>query len=605
MSLRKKSIETISVGAVRSSIEMTDHLDQYIPDNDKEPCWDGSVYLYKNKSHNKENFEGRMPVQVKGVLNDNLSMPEITYPISIKDLKNYLIDGGIIYFVVYIGNGGTDTKIYYIELTPIKIRIILDSAKKNKSTKSITLKEFPSDNNQKVNIFFNCFQNCQKQSSFTEAKLYTLEELENQGLLEGITIPLRGVNIDKDPQLALTNNEVYFYAKIKGSTIPQPLYLIPDQFETQETVKTNIIIEDRIYYSEIKVLKNSTCTKITIGESFFITIFKNEDQIKISYTSSDKLHVLINDLEFMLNYIKFGYFKSNDNIFPFDYKNADFSNFDIDKQTTFLEIAKNTAKSLSIIGCKKELILKDFTDNDIRNMQLLNTAILKNPIIADLRDDLPFAKIMRICNLNILLSFYPEKNKKGTFTVKNFFSTDFFATYKNNKGKTYPTSVFAFLKNDDLIAIDNIDFEVFLTSFKKIELHEETFTRANLFMLELLLAFDKTQNINFLNTAKEFDKWIQAETNDELSYEIKTLNHFQIVKRYRELTNEEKKDLYNIIATPNIDNSILVGAYLLLDQLIPAKMVFSKMSKDEQNMFMEYPIYRFWKELEENIDGQA
>ena len=45
MGMNKKSIETFSVNAVRDSIMMTDLLDQCIPDNDKEPFWDGAVYL--------------------------------------------------------------------------------------------------------------------------------------------------------------------------------------------------------------------------------------------------------------------------------------------------------------------------------------------------------------------------------------------------------------------------------------------------------------------------------------------------------------------------------------------------------------------------------
>lgn len=42
--MNKKAVETISVNAVRDSIVCSDFLDQYIPDNDKEPSWDGSVW---------------------------------------------------------------------------------------------------------------------------------------------------------------------------------------------------------------------------------------------------------------------------------------------------------------------------------------------------------------------------------------------------------------------------------------------------------------------------------------------------------------------------------------------------------------------------------
>lgn len=50
----KKAIETLSVNAVRDSIVQCALLDQFIPDNDKEPSWDGHVYAYKNSIMLKE-----------------------------------------------------------------------------------------------------------------------------------------------------------------------------------------------------------------------------------------------------------------------------------------------------------------------------------------------------------------------------------------------------------------------------------------------------------------------------------------------------------------------------------------------------------------------
>ena len=96
-----KAIETISVNAVRNSVVMSELLDQFIPDNDKEPSWDGCVYIYGDKSKKKSSLKGRMPVQIKGkICNDHPK--KIAYSMSTADLKNYLNDGGCILFVVYI-----------------------------------------------------------------------------------------------------------------------------------------------------------------------------------------------------------------------------------------------------------------------------------------------------------------------------------------------------------------------------------------------------------------------------------------------------------------------------------------------------------------------
>ena len=145
MALDNKAIETLSVNAVKNSIVTSEFLDQFIADNDKEPSWDGFVYIYGDKSKQKSNLKGRMPVQVKGTEDDDHSKEKISFSMSIVDLRNYLYDGGCILFVVYIGNFGVTNKIYYAELTPIKLRQLLEEAKEQDS-KTVHLKEFPSGN---------------------------------------------------------------------------------------------------------------------------------------------------------------------------------------------------------------------------------------------------------------------------------------------------------------------------------------------------------------------------------------------------------------------------------------------------------------------------
>lgn len=50
-----KTIETLSINAVRDSIVVSEFLDQYIADNDKEPSWDGFIYIYNTKSKKRVN----------------------------------------------------------------------------------------------------------------------------------------------------------------------------------------------------------------------------------------------------------------------------------------------------------------------------------------------------------------------------------------------------------------------------------------------------------------------------------------------------------------------------------------------------------------------
>ena len=283
----KKAIETLAVNAVRSSIVTSNFLDQFIQDNDKEPSWDGHVYIYTHKSKRKDCLKGRLPVQVKGVESNDFTKREISYPVATSDLTNYLNDGGSVFFVVYVGRGGASSQIYYTELTPIKLRLYIASAKAQK-TKSIKLKKFPEDNNKKETIFFNCLENCQKQSSFSSTKLYSLEELEKQGVLEGITIPVLALG-QVDPKLALFTNEVYFYANIKGSPIPQPLEIFPENLSIREHRNALVAIGDRVFYNSVDVVLNADTVTTLVGDSLSIIAHRHSESFSVNYKSSDKL----------------------------------------------------------------------------------------------------------------------------------------------------------------------------------------------------------------------------------------------------------------------------------------------------------------------------
>lgn len=103
-------------------------------------------------------------------------------------------------------------------------------------------------------IFFQCLENCQKQASFSSAQLLSLEELERQGVLEGITVPVSTVG-GIDLQTALLKNEVYFYAKVKGCAIPQPLEEIPQRLMTQEERNAIITVGERQFYKKSQSYK--------------------------------------------------------------------------------------------------------------------------------------------------------------------------------------------------------------------------------------------------------------------------------------------------------------------------------------------------------------
>ena len=597
MPLDNNAIETLSINAVKNSIVTCEYLSQYINDNDKEPSWDGAVYIYGDKNKTKDKLKGRMPVQIKGTECSDFYKEQISFQMSTVDLRNYLYDGGCILFVVYIGNGGLTSKIYYVELTPIKLRQLLFESKEQGS-KAVYLTPFPCDNNRKATIFLNCLQNCQKQASFKEGKLLSLKELEEQGLLENIVIPFSGVGIE-DPQVALVSNEVYMYAKVKGSSIPQPLEMVPKDIHTHQIVDALISIDGRRFYTNYSIIKSSGKTVLRYGESFTIKFTEPERPCEIKYKNSNKIRILANDLDFMLTYLDKGVYQFNGVDVPFDYTGVDFSDFDIEKERKHLEYAKKIISVLDMLNCPADIDINDMEAEDWRNLDRLIEAFIDKKPVSGLKENLPPVCCMKVGRLRFALYLKKcEGVDTGKYQIFDFFKTELSVAFDDENGNKLPISQFCILHTNDFISLSNINYDVLLPSYQKVEYHTETYIRANWFLLDLLSACDKSigkQRDKILKVCEDFSEWLVDAPEPELDYQVKTLNRLQVIKRRRDFTIDEVSCLYKLVENPDTREDCRIGAYLLLEQQQAAAIHFASLSEKEQNNFRSYPIYFFWK----------
>lgn len=141
--MNPKRIEEFAVNAVRNALLRTTHLAPYINQADKEPFWDGSIAIYKKESQTKDDYMGRVSTQVKGKEVAGIQKEEIKYSVKAVDLRGYLKDGGVIYFVVHLTKNGDEKRIYYNALTPVRLKNIL-STLRGKQSKSLKFKQlFP------------------------------------------------------------------------------------------------------------------------------------------------------------------------------------------------------------------------------------------------------------------------------------------------------------------------------------------------------------------------------------------------------------------------------------------------------------------------------
>ena len=120
--MNTRDIEELATNAVKKSILTSKLLSANIYENDKNPLWDGEVYIYKSEQKTNADFCGKVPLQIKGKRCANLSKNRISFPVEVNELNNYLCDGGVMYFVVYVADDGHSAQIYYAALTPVGLK---------------------------------------------------------------------------------------------------------------------------------------------------------------------------------------------------------------------------------------------------------------------------------------------------------------------------------------------------------------------------------------------------------------------------------------------------------------------------------------------------
>ena len=216
--------EVIAVSAVQMAISRTDYLEPYVNSADKGPSWDGAIYVYNKPgdTHSKENLLGRVPVQVKGHETSRVHNKKIKFQAAVSDLKNFLRDGGAIYFVVYFDKDGYNTQIYFKQLLPFDLKRLIKNTGSRKS-KTITLKPFPLTKSEITDVFLNFVNDMEKQRADSAIEMiWSKEELQQKGLATEFEFGYSTFDrTNTDIFQRLFDHGAYLYAKTElGVSLP-------------------------------------------------------------------------------------------------------------------------------------------------------------------------------------------------------------------------------------------------------------------------------------------------------------------------------------------------------------------------------------------------
>lgn len=582
--------EVLATSAVKDSISWTDRLKPYIPEKDREPIWDGSVYVYSTTSTcNDTSFMGRVPTQIKGTEVENFREFE-TFDVPLSSLRQFLAESGVIFFVVELSRKTEENRIFYDCLLPYEIIQHLDSCKESQKTKSITLRPFPNDNDEKVDIFVNFLQNREKQKAISGLKrIIPVEKLFTAANPFNITIGYSSTKAYGLSEYALDHDLYMYFTDSVGVTFP--IEHITNISEVESTSEAAIICGGKHYHMDAtRILRKDGC-EYSFGKAFRFFTADQQSEGAFQFRLSGNLDERIRDCDFMLTLIQEGRFslKAVDFELSMSVDNSDEERYM--RIETGLSCLRKIKSALEYMGTVIPLDFDTLSEEDLRKINnLLIPASKGISVYIDGMTEPRQAGVLSIGNLNLLILGIQQSD--GTYILSNFFSEPLYHIIHTDDDSQVPCCCYVMLKKEDLIGLSNINFSIMLERIKANELHPIYINGVNLLLLKLLEAYDDTKRDDFLSTAIALSEWLCSLDRDD---PIGLINYLQAIKRKRPLEEDEKKRLLQIAYDPNSLNVCKMGANILLEDFSSAELYYTAMEQEERSQYKDYPIMALWQ----------
>ncbi|MDL2224222.1 hypothetical protein LJB92_02795 [Bacteroidales bacterium OttesenSCG-928-M06] len=592
-----KQIEEKATRAVETFFEDSRIVSTFIDRNDKEPFWDGHLYLYPNGIKKGANFKGRIATQVKGKELKKIKEKNFSHPVKITDLKAYLNEG-VIYIVVQ--EVGKERKIFYKNLTPVIIRNYI---RNHAGKKTVNIKMLPlSDNIEEVETELLQFEiDCKKQVSSVNNEPLDFDAMTKMGIKTfSATLAMK----DKSQHFLdiLTSTPIYLYANINNDArIQIPVGDGPVSLEFIQEIKEPICIQGREFYSSFKKKNGKTDITIEIGGCFELKLKKNTNEEKPEITVNIKrkakfLKEIINEAEFILAIVNAEEITIGKANIPM--RMPDEGHELINELRTNINSWKELEATLNKIGANEDLDMSNLSQVDGQTLDLL-IAMVGHDKEMELKEAETGLINVEIANLNLLL--LKLKMKSGKYIIKTFFdkSLGMITSYKYPDGE-FVESIYGAFDRQMILDCYNFPYFDIIPSYEAIkDSNPHSCERMNLLMLEMLSAYDMMTEQSqrkgmLLKTVIDMSDWLL--TNDCKENEIlHFVNKCQILKRQEKLTNTEIRVLKRLQLENTANSFFVCGIALLLDDSYSFDFYWEKLSIEEQEGLKKFPIWVFKK----------
>jgi len=575
--INAQKIEINAINKLKDELVRYDLVTCDLSENDKTPSFDGTITLYKSTNLKKENMFGIIRVQVKGktVSPNELNKHKISYTVEVADLKNYYnVAGGVIYFVICMVDFD-NYKIYYNCLLPLDLKEILNEVRVNQKNKNITFREFPKNELSTIHILTSFIENSKKQHGRVDGE-YEFTQFDE-------------VNFSTVMTNDMFKHPVYIYGRKKGLELDFPITKAIIESMVRNGCNIQIKIINQIYFEKVDIEKGENKLILIFG-SFKMDI--NEETL--NFEPKNGLKDIIRDFDFFIRLITQKTITIGENTYKF--KDLKILESNLNELKEKLEFYIKLRKFLLKFNIDLEIDVSEIRDHKTLE-NIIDSVIKKIPIELNFNEEADSKVILtRIVFSNLIIAIKVTKMDDGKYQVEDFFD-DNEIHMMDYEGKLIPSCIYIMLKKQDFIELSNINFANIKNAIFAISYSVEYGIAINNLALEMLFAYDETNDAELINCAAEITKWL-SEQEDKNSIFI--LNYLQSIRRTRELSKNEKDKIFSIRSNEpreKCNYSVLTGLSILLENKSDIEYYYEKMEEDDKINFKKFPIYTLAKKI--------
>ena len=574
------TIEQMSVSYLNLAIAKCEHLNSVINSNDKTLSWDGYVEVYSQDGNKKSDFTGRCPIQVKGKTFNakDFKKSSITYPVAVDDLKNYLKDGGVIYFVVVINQTDNNYQIYYSSLLPFDIQRIISRLRDEQKICNVRLEKFPQANESIEEIF----------QDFLFHRVHHIGKnfLGNVHLIHfdsGATYTIWSKSLSE----ILDGTPKYIYKNLPHNLFIPVEKIVPEKINIANA-PVDVAIDGKVYFhgAEVSLMKKNILDGIVLNKGLSIKVNKKGDNATVKTTKKCTIPQYIKNVEFLIALSK-GHTLSVGN---FAVGTNPQMKDDVSLLERELKIYKNIERLFERLNVKKNLKVMEISDSMFKKIDFLFRAVIEEQTFEDENAEPAFGSF-DIGSLKLFM--LRAKNESGKIAYKNPFEDN------NSKCEMslcedydrFPSSLFVMLSEKDFLKYDNLNYAIIAESIISVEYSDLYGDAVTNFLLNLLSAYDKRKDAEMLNCAIEVASWLDKNADNAVSF----INKMQSICRKRNLTESELASLIEIQNKKSDESEIAICCSILLGEKSRYEYELKNLSKKRRQEFLKYPIGNLMK----------